>query len=76
MARLTGLSRPTVSTGVRELADAPDPRGRVRRPGGGPKRLVERDPGLLEALEELVDPTPAETPEPVAVDLQVHPRVG
>jgi transposase len=56
MARLTGLSRPTVYTGVRELADAPDPRGRVRRPGGGPKRLVERDPGLLEALEELVDP--------------------
>jgi hypothetical protein len=56
MARLSGLSRPTVDTGVRELADAPDPRGRVRRPGGGPKRLVERDPGLLEALEELVDP--------------------
>jgi hypothetical protein len=56
MARLTGLSRPTVYTGVRELDDAPDPRGRVRRPGGGPKRLVERDPGLLEALEELVDP--------------------
>jgi hypothetical protein len=56
MARLTGLSRPTVYTGVRELDDSPDPRGRVRRPGGGPKRLVERDPGLLDALEELVDP--------------------
>jgi hypothetical protein len=38
MARLTGLSRPTVYTGVRELDDSPDPRGRVRRPGGGPKR--------------------------------------
>jgi hypothetical protein len=45
-----------VYTGVRELDDSPDPRGRVRRPGGGPKRLVERDPGLLDALEELVDP--------------------
>ena len=56
MARLTGLSRPTVYTGVRELDEQPDPRGRVRRPGGGPKRLVERDPGLLQALEELVDP--------------------
>jgi hypothetical protein len=56
MARLSGLSRPTVYAGVRELDDRPDPRGRVRRPGGGPKRLTERDPGLLKALEELVDP--------------------
>jgi len=56
MARLSGLSRPTVSTGVRELDDSPDPRGRIRRRGGGPKRLVERDPGLLQALEDLVDP--------------------
>jgi hypothetical protein len=41
---------------VRELDDPPDPRGRVRRLGGGPKRLTERDPGLLAALDELVDP--------------------
>jgi len=63
MARLTGLSRPTVYTGVRELDDPPDPRGRVRRPGGGPKRLVNRDPGLLQALEELVDPGTRGDPE-------------
>jgi hypothetical protein len=56
MARISGLSRPTVYAGVRELDDPPDPRGRIRRPGGGPKRLVERNPGLLRALDELVDP--------------------
>jgi Rhodopirellula transposase DDE domain len=56
MARLTGLSRPTVYAGVRQLDDPPDPRGRVRGPGGGPKRLVERQPWLLEALDALVDP--------------------
>ena len=56
MARISGLSRPTVYAGVRELDDPPDPRGRIRRPGGGPKRLVERNPGLLCALDELVDP--------------------
>jgi hypothetical protein len=56
MARLTGLSRPTVYAGVRQLDDPPDPRGRVRRPGGGPKRLVKRQPGLLQALDELIDP--------------------
>jgi hypothetical protein len=36
MARISGLSRPTVYAGVGELDDPPDPRGRIRRPGGGP----------------------------------------
>jgi Rhodopirellula transposase DDE domain len=57
MARISGLSRPTVDAGVRELDAPPDPRGRIRRRGGGPRRLVERDPGLLRALDELVDPS-------------------
>jgi hypothetical protein len=30
--------------------------GRVRREGGGRKRLTETDPGLLEALDGLVEP--------------------
>jgi hypothetical protein len=63
MARISGLSRPTVYAGVRELDEPPDPRGRIRRPGGGPKRLVERDPGLLPALDELVDPDTRGDPE-------------
>ena len=63
MARISGLSRPTVYTGVRELDAPPEPRGRVRRPGGGPKRLVERQPGLLAALDELVDPDTRGDPE-------------
>lgn len=46
MARLSGLSRPTVYAGARQLDDPPDPHGRVRGRGGGPKRLVERQPGL------------------------------
>jgi hypothetical protein len=36
MARISGLSRPTVYAGVRELDERPDPGGRVRRRGGGP----------------------------------------
>ncbi len=63
MARISGLSRPTVYTGMHELDDPPDPTGRVRRPGGGPKRLVERQPGLLEALDKLVDPDTRGDPE-------------
>ena len=63
MARISGLSRPTVYTGVRELEDPPDPGGRIRRPGGGPKRLVEQQPGLLAALDQLVDPDTRGDPE-------------
>jgi transposase len=56
MARISGLSRPTVYAGVRELEERPDPGGRIRRPGGGPKRRTTSDPGLLAALDALVDP--------------------
>ena len=56
MARISGLSRPTVYAGVRELDERPDPGGRVRRRGGGPKRRTTADPGLLAALDALVDP--------------------
>jgi transposase len=63
MARISGMSRPTVYTGMRELEEPPDPGGRVRRLGGGPRRLTTRDPGLVEALDRLVDPATCGDPE-------------
>lgn len=57
VARLTGSSRATVGRGAAELDQPADPAGRVRAPGAGRKRLVERDPGLLDALDALVDST-------------------
>jgi hypothetical protein len=60
VARATGLSRPTVIAGVKELELSAKRRTvaarRVRSPGGGRRKLVEADPGLLEALERLIDP--------------------
>jgi hypothetical protein len=61
VAAATGLSRTTIIVGLHELrhrAEHPDAptSARIRRPGGGPKRLTETDPGLLPALEALVDP--------------------
>jgi transposase len=57
VARATGMSRQTVYDGLADLADPTGlAAGRARRPGGGRKRLVERDPGLVAALEALVDP--------------------
>jgi hypothetical protein len=61
VARATGLAWNTIKAGMRELderAERPGQAvdGRVRRPGGGRKRLTETDPQLLGALQALVDP--------------------
>src|SRR6266508_1617410 len=63
VAELAGLSIPTVIRGASELDDPPDPYGRTRREGGGPKPLAERQPGLLGALDQLVDPDTRGDPE-------------
>jgi Rhodopirellula transposase DDE domain len=61
VARATGLSRPTIMAGVKELDLSSSRRtiaaARVRSPGGGRRMLTESDPGLLAALERLIDPT-------------------
>jgi hypothetical protein len=62
VAEATGLSRVTIRAGLSQLdlpASPTDRRvadGRLRRPGGGRKPLVDHDPGLLRDLEALVDP--------------------
>ena len=66
VARATGLSRPTITAGLREL-DQPSPQrvaeaARVRRLGGGRPPLKETDPGLLTALESLLEPATARRP--------------
>jgi hypothetical protein len=65
VARAAGVSEPTVSKAVRELGGAGEASsvGRVRRSGGGRKPLTETDPGLVEALEALVDPATRGDPE-------------
>ncbi len=57
VSRVTRIAASTIGRGLKEL-DAPPPlkRGGVRRPGGGRKALTETDPGLLDALNALVEP--------------------
>ena len=52
----TGMSRSTVRAGMREITQKVVRGGRIRAPGGGRKRVTEKQPGLLKALERLVDP--------------------
>ncbi|MDJ0465478.1 ISAzo13 family transposase [Streptomyces sp. H27-C3] len=56
VARAAGVREATVSLGVTELDCGEAPLGRVRRVGGGRKRVVDLDPGLRPALLALVEP--------------------
>ncbi len=62
--RATGVSRSTISRGLRELESGevlgPE---RTRRRGGGRKRATEKDPTLLPDLESLVEPTASGDPD-------------
>ncbi len=63
VSRACGLSRVTITKGLRELDEAPLPAGRVRRPGAGRPRSEVRDPDLVERLDALVEPTSRGDPE-------------
>jgi hypothetical protein len=56
VSSITGLARSTIERGLKDLDAAPLPRGQVRREGGGPRPLTERDPTLLADLKHLVEP--------------------
>lgn len=57
VCRATGMSYKAVRRGLRELQGQEDalPAGRVRRPGGGRKRCVDKDAGLMDGLREVVE---------------------
>jgi hypothetical protein len=65
VSRATGLSRGVVAAGGQELVHPErGARGqRVRRAGGGRKRLTVRDPTLKVDLERLVEPTSRGAPD-------------
>src|SRR5271170_2047863 len=60
----TGLSKRTLSTGIKELQSGTTSKiQRTRNSGGGRKKSSKKYPGLVRALEELVDPTAKGDPE-------------
>lgn len=63
MQDLTRLSKPTILRGIRELKtkDLP-PMDRVRRSGGGRKRLEQSDPALTAALLQIMEANTAGDP--------------
>ena len=62
VASASGMSRNTVIKAQAEIAAGISPSDRLRAPGGGDRPLTDKQPGLLEALDELVYPETRGTP--------------
>ncbi len=52
----TGVSRPTIRAGRRQIEAGTIVSERIRRPGAGRPGIEQSQPGVMEALEKLVDP--------------------
>lgn len=70
--RATGLSRPTIRKGLLEIENLShlgneetclEDSSRLRKVGGGRKRLLETSPGLEDAVETLLEPSTRGDPE-------------
>ena len=66
MHELTGLSRPTILKGMKELKSKKDlskiAEGKIRKEGGGRKRLADIDPSLVKDLTRIMDENTAGDP--------------
>jgi len=64
VAEATGISDRTIRNGIRELREGDTaPAGRQRRVGAGRKAAKQSEPGLLDALEGLVEPATRGDPQ-------------
>ena len=63
VSRACGLSRVTITKGLRELDEAPLSPGRIRRAGGGRRLLELHDPDVADRLDALVEPLSRGDPE-------------
>ncbi len=64
VSAVTGVARSTIDRGIAEIkAGADCGTGRVRRAGGGRRKLGERDAGLIDDLKALVEPATRGDPQ-------------
>ena len=60
----TGISRPTITQGLEELKEEePLAYERIRKKGGGRKKITEKDLTLLKDLDEIIEPATRGDPE-------------
>ena len=65
VSRITGVSRTTITKGIEELKNERAIDGKVRRSGGGPKRVEEKHPDVEGMIRAIVDGSTYGNPERV-----------
>lgn len=63
VSRACGLSRVTITKGISELSLEPIEENRIRRVGGGRRKIEDIDTSILEDLDTLVEPLARGDPE-------------
>lgn len=63
LSEITGITPPTIRRGIQELNSKNRLLQRVRRKGGGRKRVTEKYPKLKSILEEIIEPDTRGDPE-------------
>jgi len=64
LSRITGMSRTTITSGRKELKDSEELYGgKVRKKGGGRKKIRDKDQTLMDDLESLIEPVTRGDPE-------------
>ena len=64
LSRITGMSRTTITAGRKELEDSEELyAGKVRKKGGGRKKITDKDQTLMNDLESLIEPVTRGDPE-------------
>jgi len=64
LSRITGMSRTTITSGHKELKDSEELyEGKVRKKGGGRKKIRDKDQTLMDDLESLIEPVTRGDPE-------------
>lgn len=62
VSEVTGISRQTIYNGIKDL-EVGNTSDRVRKPGGGRKKISDKNPELIEALEDIIEPVVRGDPE-------------
>jgi len=63
VAGICGLSRVTITKGIKEITGTPVPEGRIRRKGGGRHAIARSQPGIPAVLERIIEGSARGDPE-------------
>lgn len=63
VSQATGMSNKTIHKGLKELQNQSFPKDRLRKVGGGRKKIEQKSKEILPVLDSLVDPTSRGDPE-------------